>query len=216
MYIFLILSFITSLIIFQISYIESYNSSLHGFWNKNKLISSTLNKEKDLYYSIGIMCDNNLTYCLNKDDGTGNLDITLTDISSKGFNTSVFSSTQIQPFTKIIINDDNKTMTFYHSFTTKDLRKAYVNNNTIIKGIIECDNGSALPCSSSVVKKTRPILEEFRIAFIDKRIEELDAIISDPNSSISEKIAAQNEKNDLNDEKDQLNQDIANRKDLVD
>ena len=213
MYVILISSFIVTLIVFMINSIYATSSYKNGFWPKNEIIKRLSIGEKKIYYAINTICENDIDFCLSKDDGTGKLVFSLSDFNGYNINIDVPSS-WVSTYTTISI-DDNKTFTIEHLIKKQDQRSAYIDNSFALDGNITCSDGSALPCNDFGVTKTMKLLEESRNSFIDKRIEELDEIINDPNSSISEKIEAQNEKNDLEDEKDVNNDIIANRPNLI-
>lgn len=173
MYAILILSFITSLIVYSINSTQNFSGLFNGYWSKSQIISRLPIGEQKVLYAVNSICANDVDYCENKDDGSGNIVFSLSDFD--GYDISVDGPASVfSPYTKITIDSDRRNLIISNDIYSKNNRQVYIGHDFGAKGSITCDNGSNLPCDSSSLSKTIKLKEESRNAFIDYQISNSD------------------------------------------
>lgn len=213
MYILLILSLVTSLVIISINARYSLDSYTNGYWSKDLQTTRFHYQESNINEAINALCRVDLSTCKSFDDGTGELVFTLSDLASWSSPVTIPSS--FSGFERIKITSDKKNIVFEHSITDLDRRTEYINSSLGLHGTISCSDGSTIPCTGATFTKTITLSPETRIVFVEDRLLEIEDLLSDPDITDDESDALNSEKDQLQNEQAILTTTIENREDLI-
>lgn len=213
MYIILILSLVTSLVIISINARYSLDSYSNGYWSKDSQTKRFNFQEHNVNESINSICRVDVNYCKALDDGSGELVFTSLELDGKIL--SITTSSAFSGFTSMKINADKTAVVFTHSISDLDRRTEFIGGTAFLPGSIVCEDASTLPCTGSSLIKSITLHPETRLIFVEDRLAEIEILLLDPDVTGNENAQLNKEKGQLQNEVHSLVAAIGAREDLI-